>query len=217
MYTFIRINFTLILHSIKTIVNFQQCFLLNRSEGPNIMIKKMEELSAYRYLIIALRELLHDYPFEKITIQMISNKAGVNRSTFYLNFQDKYELYDILTEEILMDLLTVFSVKSFDGKNPEKIVNQSIIEVCEHLKSNITFYIPRFKNLDFIHHLFEQLYEVLYDFYQDETFASFTSYGIIGFWAKWIQDGCQKTPADIANSLQTMAFNYNWVSNNDKP
>ena len=174
-------------------------------------------MSAYRYLIIALRELLHDYPFEKITIQMISNKAGVNRSTFYLNFQDKYELYDILTEEILMDLLTVFSVKSFDGKNPEKIVNQSIIEVCEHLKSNISFYIPRFKNLDFIHHLFEHLYEVLYEFYQDETFASFTSYGIIGFWAKWIQDGCQKTPADIANSLQTMAFNYNWVSNNDKP
>lgn len=217
MYTFIRINFTLILHSIETIVNSQQCFLLNRSESQNIMIKKMEELSAYRYLIIALRELLHDYPFEKITIQMISNKAGINRSTFYLNFQDKYELYDILTEEILMDLLTVFSVKSFDGKNPEKIVNQSIIEVCEHLKSNITFYIPRFKNLDFIHHLFEQLYQVLYDFYQDETFASFTSYGIIGFWGKWIQDGCQKTPADIANALQTMAFNYNWVSNNDKP
>lgn len=178
-----------------------------------------EDMSAYRYLIIALRELLHDYPFEKITIQMISNKAGFNRSTFYLNFQDKYELFEVLTEEILMDLLSVFSVKTLneENPNPEKAVLQSIIEVCQHLKSNITFYSQRFKNPDFTEHLYEQLYEAIYDFYEDETFASFSSYGIIGYWTKWIQEGCQKAAEDIAKSLQSMAFNYNWVSIHDIP
>lgn len=177
------------------------------------MNKNRDELSAYRFILIAFRELLHEYPFEKITVQMISNRAGVNRSTFYLNFQDKYELYDLLTEEILMDLLSVFSVQSYDGVNPEDAVTQSIIKVCEHLKSNLPFYTQRFKNLDFIHELYEKLYTTLYEFYHDETFASFTSYGIIGFWARWILEGCQKSSKDIAQSLQTMAFNYNWVSN----
>jgi len=177
-----------------------------------MMKKNADDLSAYRFILIAFRELLHEYPFEKITIQMISNKAGVNRSTFYLNFQDKYELYDVLTEEILMDLLSVFSVKAYDGTDPERAVMQSIIDVCEHLQANSPFYAQRFKSLDFIEELYDKLYTTLYDFYIDETFASFTSYGIIGFWGKWMQKGCQKSPEDIANALKTMAFNYNWLS-----
>lgn len=181
-----------------------------------MMKKSVDELSAYRFILIAFRELLHEYPFEKITIQMISNKAGVNRSTFYLNFQDKYELYDVLTEEILMDLLSVFSVKTHDGTDPEKVVTQSIVDVCEHLKANLPFYTQRFKSLDFIQELSEKLYTTLHDFYIDETFASFTSYGIIGFWAKWMQDGCRKSSEDIAHALKTMAFNYNWLTEDSK-
>lgn len=49
-----------------------------------------------------LKELMISHPFEKITIRMITDKAGVIRPTFYNYFQDKYELLEwIVCEDIL--------------------------------------------------------------------------------------------------------------------
>ncbi|MEC1158533.1 hypothetical protein [Cytobacillus horneckiae] len=53
--------------------------------------------------------------------------------------------------------------------------------------------------------------------YQDDTFASFSSYGTIGFYAKWIQSDCSKEAEDVAISLKNMAVNYNWLPIKDKP
>jgi len=39
-----------------------------------------------------LLDLLKDYPFEKIKVSDICNKAKINRSTFYSHYNDKYEL-----------------------------------------------------------------------------------------------------------------------------
>ncbi|MCI8625344.1 MAG: TetR family transcriptional regulator [Lachnospiraceae bacterium] len=47
----------------------------------------------------SLRELMEQYPFEKITIKMITDEAGVIRPTFYHYFQDKYEVLEWLFEE----------------------------------------------------------------------------------------------------------------------
>ena len=50
----------------------------------------------------SLRELMKQNPFEKITIKMITDEAGVIRPTFYHYFQDKYEVLEwIFEEEIL--------------------------------------------------------------------------------------------------------------------
>ncbi|WP_434311386.1 TetR/AcrR family transcriptional regulator C-terminal domain-containing protein [Hominifimenecus sp. rT4P-3] len=49
-----------------------------------------------------LKELMVSHPFEKITIRMITDKAGVIRPTFYNYFQDKYELLEwVVCEELL--------------------------------------------------------------------------------------------------------------------
>lgn len=49
-----------------------------------------------------LKELMVSHPFEKITIRMITDKAGVIRPTFYHYFQDKYELLEwIVCDDIL--------------------------------------------------------------------------------------------------------------------
>lgn len=50
----------------------------------------------------SFKELMLRYPFEKITIKMITDEAGVIRPTFYNYFQDKYEVLEwIFAEEVL--------------------------------------------------------------------------------------------------------------------
>ncbi|MFX3631762.1 MAG: TetR/AcrR family transcriptional regulator [Candidatus Pristimantibacillus sp.] len=171
-----------------------------------------EKASAYPYILIAFHELLSEFLFEKITIQMISDRAGVNRSTFYLHFHDKYELYDVLTEEMLLKLLSNYMGGSLDDHNPEEAAFQSTLSICQHIKSNVAFYKQRFRNLNFIQTLSAQLYKALFAVFQDETFATFTSYGTIGYWAEWIQADCNKEAEEVAASLKNMALNYNWLS-----
>lgn len=40
----------------------------------------------------AFDELLNELPFDKITVQMIIERGGVSKSTFYRHFKDKYDV-----------------------------------------------------------------------------------------------------------------------------
>ena len=46
-------------------------------------------------LTLSFRELILKTPFDKITIKMITDGAGVIRPTFYKHFQDKYGILEI--------------------------------------------------------------------------------------------------------------------------
>jgi len=41
----------------------------------------------------ALVELMHEKPFEEITVQQVLDRAGVSRSTFYAHYRDKNDLF----------------------------------------------------------------------------------------------------------------------------
>ena len=60
---------------------------------------------------IAFRELLSQKPFKDITINNIVEKAGINRSTFYTHFQDKYEL---LNDILLSVMNKIYEMVHFD-------------------------------------------------------------------------------------------------------
>lgn len=55
-----------------------------------------------RHVAAAFKELLVQHPFEKISILMITDRAGIRRPSFYYYFQDKYDLLEwILYEEVI--------------------------------------------------------------------------------------------------------------------
>ena len=47
----------------------------------------------------SFKELMQKKPFEKITIKMITDAAGVIRPTFYNYFQDKYDVMGWMLEQ----------------------------------------------------------------------------------------------------------------------
>ena len=57
----------------------------------------------------SLKVLMRKKPFEKITIKMITDEAGVIRPTFYNYFCDKYEVLEyIFNEEIVENVKSMF-------------------------------------------------------------------------------------------------------------
>lgn len=68
----------------------------------------------------SLFELLEEKDFDKITIQNLTERAQINRATFYAHFQDKYELVD----EIIR-------------KSAEELIQKHTNGVCAFTKDNM--------------------------------------------------------------------------------
>jgi AcrR family transcriptional regulator len=58
----------------------------------------------------ALVKLMHEKPFEEITVQHILDGAGVSRSTFYTHFSDKNDLFLSDAEEFFEMMATALSL-----------------------------------------------------------------------------------------------------------
>lgn len=58
-------------------------------------------------LTMSFKELVMQTPFDKITIKMITDGAGVIRPTFYKHFQDKYEVIEWILEKEIADKIQV--------------------------------------------------------------------------------------------------------------
>ncbi len=50
----------------------------------------------------SMKEIMLHQPFEKITIRMVTEHAGVIRPTFYYHFQDKYEVLEWIVRHDLV-------------------------------------------------------------------------------------------------------------------
>ena len=56
-------------------------------------------------LTSSFKELIMQVPFEKLTIKMITNGAGVIRPTFYKHFQDKYEVLEWILKKNIKNFI----------------------------------------------------------------------------------------------------------------
>ncbi len=54
-----------------------------------------------------VKELMLTHGFEKLTIRMIAEKAGIIRPTFYYHFQDKYEVLEWIVRSQLLEPVRV--------------------------------------------------------------------------------------------------------------
>ena len=55
----------------------------------------------------ALLELLNELPFQKITVQLLCERALINRSTFYLHYTDIYNMLETIENELQEEILKI--------------------------------------------------------------------------------------------------------------
>ena len=78
----------------------------------------------------AFMELLEKKNFEAITIQDITEHAGMNRATFYSHFQDKYELLDLTLGTMFTGILSKWIPSGAEMKG-EALMRSLMLAVCQ--------------------------------------------------------------------------------------
>ncbi|MGN0526482.1 MAG: TetR/AcrR family transcriptional regulator C-terminal domain-containing protein [Acutalibacteraceae bacterium] len=81
-------------------------------------------------LASALKELMEEVPFEKISVAHICEKCSMNRKSFYYHFKDKYDLVNWIFDTEFNDLTTVYSDDRWEY----------IGIVCDYFYENKNFY-----------------------------------------------------------------------------
>ena len=97
-------NLLLCIHFMYFIIFFHVYMLKYFKDGDFMEEKK--ELTK-ELLTISFKELVMRMPFEKITIKMITDGAGVIRPTFYKHFQDKYEVIEYIFKKDIADNIQI--------------------------------------------------------------------------------------------------------------
>ena len=165
-------------------------------------------------LMRSFSELLGEKSFEAITVQDITDRATVNRATFYAHFQDKYDLLEQSVSERFQEALhqKLPPGSQFSSTNLQVLIQT----VCEFLGDLHSHCAPSARNQ--FDSLIEQMvkahmYRALLDWFERSAFkgthsqdeaelrATVANWGIYGAALRWSQDGRGKTVESFSGQV----------------
>ena len=164
--------------------------------------------------------LISEIGFEKITVQNLTKKAVINRSTFYLHYTDKFDLLNQLENEILEGLKEILRKTDFDAILNGVFIEKPfphVIKVMEYVKENEQFFtLIMSKNGDpsFIIKMGENVKLIMYEkiFHNNlfsklkipENYLSSVFIAIFtSFISEWLRTGLKETPHEVAMMVTT--------------
>jgi AcrR family transcriptional regulator len=154
----------------------------------------------------ALKRLLEEKEFDKISIQDITEAATLNRATFYAHYPDKFALLKQLIRVSFLELLAQRQVR-FDGTCPMAF-RAIILAVCDYLAEVQ-------KSLSSKQHQFEpfveatvidQIRAVLMDGFRQHAVASNIPPEVMAATASWAIYGAAKQWVSTAERVPAEQF-----------
>jgi AcrR family transcriptional regulator len=156
----------------------------------------------------ALLELMNEKNFDDITIQDISDRANVNRSTVYLHYLDKYDLLDKMIDEHINELK-----ETSEWACQEEWVD-AIQIFFEYFETNFLFFstmlaskaAPSFRS-KFLEYVMEGYKDELQktngknDGLSEEVIVKFAANAYVGVLESWLKDGMPSPPNVMAKEL----------------
>jgi AcrR family transcriptional regulator len=140
----------------------------------------------------AFVDLLHEKGFQAVTVQDITQRAGVNRATFYAHFPDKFALLD---HRIRQGFLQEIDKRMLHACHySQEKLRSLIIAVCEFTNKSVSRCKPPHAQYDSLveSQVKAVLYELLLDWLKQvgtevapETAATAGSWAIYGLAAQW--------------------------------
>ena len=148
----------------------------------------------------AFIELLQTRQINEITVSDLIKTTGLNRSTFYANYIDIYDLADKTREKLEREFSNLFA--DYDYFNEQS----GALKMFTHIKENQIFYKTYFKLCYDEKHLM-----TIYDARraEQEHLASNIKYhieffrnGLNAIIKMWLADGCKESPEEMAEVLK---------------
>jgi AcrR family transcriptional regulator len=88
---------------------------------------------------IAFFQLMDETGFQKINIQVLTKRAGINRTTFYLHYKDKYDLLDKVEDHLLAGIREIVGAafeKPFKIIAADKTFAKAAVQVLCYIKEH---------------------------------------------------------------------------------
>lgn len=182
-----------------------------------------------RHFYEAFVELMKQRGFQAITVKDIVERAGYNRSTFYVHFQDKFELAENLLEQMLSGLEVAVGEPYLYG---EKVYTTKLkapsFNIIHYIYNHRLFF--ELLNVeDTIPGLHTRMPLTITKIYQEQfkfetinqqpvnmnMFKHYTSYGFYGLMMQWIASGYEKSEEalikDIIELTKTHIYAFEFI------
>lgn len=168
----------------------------------------------------ALLILLEKKDYEYITVREVCQKAGVNRSTFYLHYEGMDDLLKETLKTINKRFYDFFNAYGSDKFNPETATKEDsyfitpryLIPYLNFLKENVRVFRLTIKRSDLFgaknvfNKMYKEIFTQILDKFgvneQDKPFVfNYYAQGVIGIIAKWVETDCERSVDDIMNII----------------
>ena len=147
-------------------------------------------------------ELLQTKSLNEITVSDICKKAGLNRSTFYANYIDIYQLADTIRETLEDNLNELYRSEISGGYN-----SNDYLPLIRHIKENQPFYNTYFKlGYDNQSKILKYDTDLARDHFGNhfiDYHCEFFKSGITAIIKHWLSNGCLETPEEINGILMS--------------
>lgn len=149
------------------------------------------------YMAESLFILMRKTRYEKITIDAITDKAGVNRSTYYRNFNAKEEIVKFYISQIMDAYLEKYEAGDSRG------MKKYLYTLFEHFYARKQELLAIYKNnlsyllLETINERFRARYQPQKTDNRAQHIIYFHIGGIYNQFLLWFQHGMRETPAEM--------------------
>ena len=158
-----------------------------------------------------LCELLKEKEISDITIKELTDRVDLNRRTFYLHYEDIYDLLEKMADDFINDTISIFSnAFPFNNEQTLKLLFDELLHyVSEHFDiSRTLFKQPNTKFiLKHLNALADCFSPYIHQSDRPDNFAlyQYTSiffcYGILGILSTWLNEETPRSISEVSNFL----------------
>ncbi|MBM7645923.1 AcrR family transcriptional regulator [Scopulibacillus daqui] len=170
----------------------------------------------------AIIELIDEKGFEDIGVNDIAERADISRGTFYLHYQDKFELFERLVDKILNELISAIELSNDKSRNGT-MDKERYIRYFEHFQKHSRFYKAMFsykgeayfynRFIDVLKkHFYHEIKELKISEEQlkvDKDFLiHFTVYAYFGVVKYWLSNDMSDSAESMGEQLNTLLCSF---------
>lgn len=155
-------------------------------------------------------ELIQAKEINEISVTDICKLAKLNRSTFYANYLDVYDLADKIREKLEIEVANLYQEEKEQNYN-----SNDFLKLFQHMQENQIFYRTYFKlNMDKVTKLSKYEYDIhlAKEIYEDKHIEYHIAFFMARFNAiikKWLYNGCKETPEEMDEIIKSEYKNKN--------
>lgn len=148
----------------------------------------------------AFVRLLQERELKELTVTEICAEAGINRTTFYANYLDLYDLADAVQKRLEAEVFALYAEEREQGYN-----SNDFLKLFRHIRENPLFYKTyfklgmdgRFQITEYDVHQAAAYYQNQHIDYHMEFFRS----GLNALIKMWLRNDCRETPEEMVEIL----------------